>query len=290
MPSLNVRRLCLVASVPVALLFAACGPIDDDDDAAAETSDLSQCTPDSLDLYKDGRLTIATDSPAYDPWFADDDPSNGEGFESAVAYAIADRLGFDEDQVSWIDVPFNSSYQPGSKKFDFDINQISVTEERESAVTFSEPYYAASQGVVTMDDGEFASADSLAELKDAQLGAQVGTTSLAAIDEIDPKDDAQVYDDTNQATKALENGQIDALVADLPSAYYITSAVLDDASIAGQFQPETGESEEFALLFEKGNDLVSCVNAAIDDLDDDGTLDDIEEEWLSQVTDVPKFS
>lgn len=289
MISKNARGMIAFVGVPALLLAVGCGPIDDDDEAAADT-DLSDCTPDALSLYKDGQLTIATDSPAYDPWFADDDPANGKGFESAVAYAIADKLGFDESDVEWTEVPFNSSYQPGSKKFDFDINQISVTDERAEAVTFSDPYYSAAQGVITMEDGEYAGAGSLKELKDAQLGAQVGTTSLAAIDQVAPDDDPQVYDDTNQATKALENGQIDALVADLPSAYYITSAVLDDSKIAGQFQPDTGESEEFALLLEKGNDLAGCLNAAIDDLKDDGTLDGLEDEWLSQVSDVPKLS
>src|SRR5699024_815477 len=231
-----------------------------------------------------------TDAPAYEPWFSGDDPTNGKGFESAVTYAIADRLGFSDDQVTWITVPFNSSYQPGPKKFDFDINQISVTDERAKAVTFSEPYYSAAQAIVTMKDGEYADADSLSALRDARLGAQVGTTSLAAIEQIELANKPRVYDDTNQATKALQNGQVDALVADLPSAYYITAAVVEDSTIVGQFQPETGESEKFALLLEKGNPLVSCLNVAIKDLKDDGTLAEIEDRWLSQVTNVPKLS
>ncbi|UYM07202.1 ABC transporter substrate-binding protein [Solicola gregarius] len=278
-----------------ALLLAgvvACAPEDDssDDTQSKEPAKLSECTPDQLDLYESGTLTVATDTPAYDPWFSDDDPSNGKGYESAVTYAIADRLGFDKSEVTWTSVPFNTSYQPGEKKFDFDINQVSITEKRAQAVTFSEPYYAAAQAVITMDDSEYADIISLDELKDAKVGAQVGTTSLEAIDQIGPDQEPAIYDDTNQATKALEAGQIDALIADLPSGYYITAAVLDGSKLVGQFQPETGETEEFGLLFEKGNSLVSCVNAAIDDLKSDGTLAELEKKWLSETTKVPELS
>lgn len=286
----NARRLGALLSLSALALAAGCAPAEDAGTSKPEKSALSECTPDKLELYKSGTLTIGTDVPAYEPWFKNNDPENGKGFESAVAYAIADKLGFDEGEVVWTKVPFNTSYQPGAKKFDFDLNQISVTEKRAETVTFSEPYYAAAQAVVTMDSGEFAAAESLTDLTDARLGAQVGTTSLAAIDEIGPSQEPRVYDDTNQATKALQNGQIDALVADLPSAFYITAAVLQDSTIAGQFQPETGESEEFALLLEKDNPLVSCTNAAIRSLKDDGTLAEIEDRWLSQVTDVPKLS
>lgn len=270
-------------------LAAGCGsPVEDE--GAGETAAASDCTPDQLDLYADDTLTIGTDSPAYEPWFSDDDPTNGKGYESAVAYAIADELGFGKDQVTWTTVPFNTSYQPGEKAFDFDINQISITKARAKVVTFSEPYYKAAQAVVVMSDGPFADATSFADLKEAQLGAQVGTTSLEAADQIGASAEPRVYDDTNQATKALQNGQIDALVADLPSAYYITAAVLDGSTIAGQFQPETGEQEEFGLLLAKGNPLVTCLNTAITTLTDDGTLDDLQQKWLSQTTDVPELS
>ncbi|KHL17845.1 UNVERIFIED_CONTAM: ABC transporter substrate-binding protein [Mumia flava] len=276
-----------------ALAFAAgCAPADESDDAASDSaSSDADCSVEALPLKNAGRLTIGTDAPAYEPWFVDDDPTNGEGFESAVAYAIADRLGFAEDEVDWVTVPFNTSYQPGAKEFDFDINQISITEKRAKAVTFSEPYYRAAQAVVTLEDSEYADVTSLDELSEAKLGAQVGTTSLEAIDQIAPTQQPGVYDDTSKATQALELGQIDALVMDLPSAFYTVAAVLSEPSvIVGQFQPETGETEEFGLLLEKDNPLVTCLDATIDDLSSDGTLDDIEEQWLSQTTGVPELS
>lgn len=284
-------RTAAVVSVLALAAAVACAPEDDSggDGNAGGTSKLSECKPDSLDLYEDGALTVATDTPAYEPWFSDDDPSNGKGYESAVAYAVADLLGFDQADVTWTSVPFNSSYQPGAKKFDFDINQVSITDKRAQAVTFSHPYYAAAQAIVTMKDSEYAGVTGLADLKSAKLGAQVGTTSLEAVDQIDPDQEPSIYDNTNQATKALQVGQIDALVADLPSAYYITAAVLDDSTLVGQFQPETGQTEEFGLLFEKGNPLVSCVNAAVDELKRDGTLADLEKKWLSQTTGVPEL-
>lgn len=282
------RCLCgLAAGGLVLLLATACGPADND--AAADTITLSDCSPDSLNLYRKGQLTIATDDPAYPPWFVDGDPTNGKGFESAVGYAIAKRLGFDEDQVTWTEVPFNDSYAPGTKKFDFDVNQISITGERAGDVTFTDPYYLASQGVVTRARGKFADATTLEDLRDARLGAQAGSTSLTAVKKIEPAKKPRVFEETSQATTALENGQIDALVADLPSAYYIANTVLDGMTVTGQFQTKSGAAEEFALLLEKGNGLVTCLNAAIADLRDDGTLAKIENRWLSQVPDVPKL-
>ena len=285
-------RAVTFAAVLALMGAVACAPEEDStsDEQSQEQTKLSECTPDQLDLYKSGTLTIGTDTPAYEPWFKGDDPTNGKGYESAVAYAVADRLGFDKGDVTWTSVPFNSSYQPGEKKFDFDINQISITQKRAQAVTFSKPYYSASQAVITMQDSDYADATSLDDLKSAKIGAQVGTTSLEAIDQIGPEQQEAIYDNTNQATKALEAGQIDALIADLPSGYYITAAILDDSKLVGQFQPETGETEEFGLLFEKGNPLVACVDAAIDELDSDGTLAEIEKKWLSETTNVPELS
>ena len=242
-------------------------------------------------MYREGQLTIATDSPAYSPWFVNDDPTNGKGYESAVAYAVADELGFQSGDVEWVTVPFNASYQPGPKDFDFDINQISITPARAERVTFSRGYYSAAQAVVTAADSPFADATSLADLSDARFGVQVGTTSLDAVtNAIAPTQQPMVYDDGNLATKALENGQVDAIVVDLPTAFYITAAVLDDAVIAGQFQPMEGETEQFGLLLEKGNELVTCLNQALDSLEEDGTLARLEKRWLSQVTDVPELS
>lgn len=282
------RILGLTAAAGVLALASACAPADDNDNDSAAAGD-GQCSTDTLALKNDDILTIATDDPAFEPWFADNDPSNGEGFESAVAYAIAEELGFSSDEVEWVVVPFNSSYQPGAKDFDFDINQISITEERKNAVDFSAPYYSAAQAIITLEGSQFADAGSLADFQDARLGAQIGTTSLSAIEQIDPATDPLVYDDTTKAAQALQNDQVDAIVADLPTAFYLTAAEIDGSTIAGQFQPDTGDSEEFGLLLEKGSPLTSCVDAAIDSLSEDGTLAEIEQQWLSESANVPEL-
>jgi polar amino acid transport system substrate-binding protein len=294
------RRLLptLGVATAVALLLASCAPQDDSSGDASDSGgsggsggDAADCAVDSLPLFKPGQLTVGTDDPAYPPWFVDDNPSNGKGYESAVAYAVAEELGFSDKQVEWVTVPFNSSYQPGPKDFDFDINQISITPKRAEQVTFSRGYYSAAQAVITMKDSPYADASSLADLADAKIGAQVGTTSLEAVtSEIQPTEDPAVFDDTNAATKALDNGQVDAIVADLPSAFYITAAVLSGSTILGQFQPPSGETEQFGLLFEQGNPLVECVDQALDTLDEDGTLAQLEQRWLSQTVDVPVLS
>jgi polar amino acid transport system substrate-binding protein len=287
------RRLTLV-SVPLMLAAVACAPADEAADEPTETPSTAQsstgdaCAVDSLDLQTPGVLTIGTDSPAYEPWFKDNDPSNGKGFESAVAYAVADQMGFTEDQVTWVKVPFNSSYAPGQKSFDFDINQISITDKRAQVVDFSDGYYSAAQAVIALKKDPAARATSLEDLRDLQLGAQTGTTSLKAIlDVIKPAKQPLIFDDTNAAKQALLNDQADAILADLPTAFYITAVEIPEGTIVGQFQPTTGEQEQFGMLFEKGSSLVPCVDAALGELKADGTLDAIEKQWLSDVVDVP---
>jgi polar amino acid transport system substrate-binding protein len=219
--------------------------------ASAEVA-LDECSKENLTLVTPGTLTIGTDSPAYPPYFVDDDPSNGQGFESAVAYAVAEGLGFAPNEVTWAVVPFNKSYAPGDKDFDFDINQISITPKRQKAVDFSNGYYTVNQAVVALADSPIANATTLAELQAAKLGAQVGTTSLDFItDVVQPADQPYVYNDTNDAKSALNNGQIDGIVVDLPTAYYITAAEIDGSTIVGQFPAQEG-GEQFGLLFGKG--------------------------------------
>ena len=260
----------------------------DSDGTSAEASSAPDCAMESLPLTQDGTLTIGTDSPAFGPWFVDDDPTNGKGFESAVAYAVAEELGFAKGDVDWVTVRFNNSYKPGPKDFDFDINQISITEDREKVVDFSEGYYSAAQGVIALEDSPVAKAGSVADLADYKLGAQTGTTSLTAIrDVIQPDEDPLVFTDTNAAKQALLNGQVEAILADVPTAYYITAVEIPQAAIVGQFQPETGEQEEFGMLFEKGSELRPCVDEALATLEEDGTLAAIEKKWLSDVVDVP---
>jgi len=302
-----MRRTALTSflAVPLLLVGSACAPADDGDTAtdtessAAPSSDSSEggteaaadpaaCAEGKTQM--DGMLMVGTDSPAYEPWFTDDDPANGKGYESAVAYAVAEQLGFDADAVSWTTVPFNTSYKPGPKDFDFDINQISITPARAEVVDFSDGYYQASQAVIALDDSPAAGATSLADLADLKLGAQTGTTSLTAIrDVIQPTQEPAVFEDTNIAKQQLMSGQVDAILADLPTAFYITAVEIPKASIIGQFQPETGDQEEFGMLFEKGNPLVECVNLALAALEADGTMDDLEQEWLSDTVGVPQL-
>jgi polar amino acid transport system substrate-binding protein len=234
-----------------------------------------------------GTLTVGTDSPAYDPWFRNNDPTNGKGYESAVAYAVAKQMGFAPSAVTWTKVPFNASYAPGPKKFDFDINQISITAGRAKVVDFSNGYYSAAQAIIAVKGSPAASATSLADLKQYKIGAQTGTTSLTAIrDQIQPNSDAVVFKNTNDAKTALANGQVDAIVADLPTAFYLVAAEIDHGTIVGQF-PSAGEPEQFGMLFAKGNPLVSCVNQALAAITSDGSLAAIEKKWLSDTVNVP---
>jgi polar amino acid transport system substrate-binding protein len=282
-------------TVPALLLTVACAPKDEPSSNGSSSSSSGSspsasaqaCTKADLALKSPGKLTIATDSPAYDPWFAKNDPTNGQGYESAVAYAVAGKLGFDRTDVAWVKEPFNNSYAPGPKKFDFDINQISITPERAKVVDFSKGYYSASQAVVALDKKKL-KAGSIADLKGLRLGAQTGTTSLTAIrDDIKPTKQPLVFNNTNTAKQALLNDQVDAIVADLPTAFYITGAEIDNSTIVGQFQQTGGAEEEFGLLFEKGNTLRSCVDQAITALTDDGTLAALQKRWLSETVDVP---
>jgi polar amino acid transport system substrate-binding protein len=287
----RTRLVPLASTVVVLAALAACSPQEEAKDKTGDVaSSADECQTSDLALKKDGVLTIGTDSPAYDPWFANNDPSNGKGFESAVAYAVADQLGFSRDQVKWIKVGFNSLFKPGGTDFDFDINQISISPQRDKVVDFSEGYYSAAQAVIALKGSPAASATSLDDLKGLKLGAQTGTTSLTAIrDVIQPDQDPLVFEDTNVAKQAMENGQVDAILADLPTAFYISAVQIPDSTVVGQFQAEGAKPEEFGLLFEQGSDLLPCVNRALESLKDDGTLDQIEKQWLSDVVNVPEL-
>ncbi|GAB3958935.1 ABC transporter substrate-binding protein [Micromonospora vulcania] len=211
------------------------------------------CRKDSLPTRTPGKLTIATDQPAYEPWFSDDKPDSGEGFEAAVAYAVAEKLGYSRADVTWTRVKFDSAIAPGPKTFDFDINQFSITDERKQAVDFSAPYYLVRQTVIALKSSKIAGKTSLADLRDARLGAQVGTTSYQAItDVIKPATKPQVYNSNDDAKKALQNGQLDGLVVDLPTAFYITGAEITDATIVGQV-PQVGTPEAFGLLLDRNS-------------------------------------
>ena len=224
--------------------------------------------------------------PAFPPYFVDDDPTNGKGFESAVAYAIARELGFEAGEVEWTVVPFNASYRPGPKDFDFDVNQISITPARAKRVDFSEPYYAAPQAVIATKGSPAAGASSLADLQDASIGVQIGTTSLDAVStSIQPSDQPKVFDDSNAVVTALKQGQVDAAVVDLPTALYLTAVEIPGASVVGQFDAPGGD--EWGALLEKDSPLTPCVNEAIETLRSSGELDEITQEWMSESADAP---
>ena len=298
------KLVTLMLVLALAILAAGCGS-DDDEDAgapttAAATTEASAegCAKENLETISDGRLTIGTDNPAFPPWFEGgvpegsdweiNDPATGEGFESAVAYAVAGELGYADDEVEWVVVPFNNSFRPGDKSFDFDINQISVTEERDRAVDFSDSYYDVNQALVGLQGKPIADATSLGDLGDYQLGAQVGTTSLEYIqDVIKPSKEARVYDTSNDVVAALNGSQIDGIVVDLPTAFFLVgSGEVKNGAVIGQF-PSTGGQEHFGMLFEDGNPLRDCVNEALATLKEDGTLEQIQQQWLSDKTSAP---
>ncbi|WP_397203089.1 ABC transporter substrate-binding protein [Nocardioides sp.] len=287
----------LAATAPLAVLLVlgaaltACGaPRDEADDASgtasdtsSETSSADACAKDSLQTLTAGTLTIGTDSPAYEPWFVDDDPTNGQGYESAVAFAIAEQLGYSTDEVTWVTVPFNAVVSPGEKKFDFDVNQVSITEQRRKAVDFSSGYYDVRQTVITNAGSAIDGATSIADLADARLGAQVGTTSYTAITEtIGTSEQPAAFDTNDQAVQSLKNGQIDGIVVDLPTAYYMTAVQLDKGKIVGQLPLPDGDVEQFGAVLDKDSPLTDCVSQAVDALRADGTLDQIASEWLEQ--------
>jgi polar amino acid transport system substrate-binding protein len=300
-----MRRLLLLILLLAALavVAAGCGGEDDDDGGSAagtttaETTSEESCAKDQLDLVSSGKLTIGTDNPAFPPWFDGgtpkgskweiNDPSKGQGFEGAVAYAVAEKMGFARNEVAWVVVPFDQSFKPGPKSFDFDINQISIKPERAKNVDFSEPYYDVNQALVALKDSTLANAKTLADVKDAKLGAQIGTTSLTYIqDEIEPSKDPSVYNTNNDVISALKAKQIDGIVVDLPTAFFVTAVQVPTGTIVGQF-PDAGEQEQFGLVLSKDSPLTACVDEAINALRDDGTLDQIQQEWLADKANAP---
>jgi polar amino acid transport system substrate-binding protein len=236
---------------------------------------------------KEGVLTIATDEPVYGPWFDNNDPSNGKGYEAAVAYAVAKELGYSADKVEWVRVPFNNVVAPGCRNFDFDINEFSITPERAKVIDFSTGYYDVTQAVITVAGSKIANAKTIADLKGAKLGAQVGTTSYATItDVIAPTTEVAVFDTNDVAKQALANGQIDGLVVDLPTAFYITAVDLENGKIVGQFPAKAG-GEQFGLVLSKGSALTEKVSKAVDALRANGTLAKIEAQWLAAGASAP---
>lgn len=280
-----MKKLALPLILLVALAAAGCGSSSDSTDTSATAS---SCKPGQLATKQQGVLTVATDKPAYPPYFEDFEPANGEGFESAVAFAVGKQLGYPKDKVKWTVEAFNSSFAPGPKDFDFDVNQITITPVREKAVDFSAPYYTANQAVVALKDSEAAKATSLADLKDAKLGVQIGTTSLeAAEEEIEPSSRPEVFNTSNDVVQALKNEQIDAVVVDLPTALYLTAVQVPEAAVVGQFSAPGGD--RWGALLEKDSSLTSCVSEAIEALETSGELEKITQRWMSQAAGAPEL-
>jgi polar amino acid transport system substrate-binding protein len=298
-------RKWFLATAALAVLAGSCseelppGTDVSPTESPAEVMTAAACAEShALDFFQEGTLTVGTDVPAFQPWVAGTgaegpwegvpdegtgNPYSGEGYESAVAYAIAEELGFSQDQVAWTVVPFNNSYAPGPKEFDFDINQVSVTPERQDGATFSAGYYDVSQALVANKGTPIADATTIADLKQYQLGVQIGTTSLELITEvIAPDTQPRVFDRSVDVIQALNNGQIDGYVVDAPTAYVnVLIGQAENGVVVGQF-PEQGE--HFGLVFEKDNPLVECVDLAIAALEADGTLPSLQDEWLADLT------
>jgi polar amino acid transport system substrate-binding protein len=291
-----MRRTTLAIVSVLALglaLLAGCGgkksgSSTGESEGEGGTASAAACTPSKMQTHSAGTLTIATDKPAYPPYFEEDEPANGEGFESAVGYAIGKQLGYPKTKVKWTVEPFDSSYAPGPKSFDFDLNEISITPVREKAVDFSVPYYSANQAVVALEGSEAAKAKSLADLQGTKIGVQINTTSLSAVDEeIEPSSKPEVFNSSGDVVTALKNGQVEAVVVDLPTALYLTAAQVENATIVGQFGK--AEGEEWGALLGKGSSLTGCVSGAIEALEESGELEKITQRWMSQAADAPQF-
>jgi polar amino acid transport system substrate-binding protein len=281
----RIVLVCLAALS--ALLVAACGSPKNVSTQSSAAASASTCTPAKLPTHTKGTLTVATDSPAYPPYFEHNKPANGQGFESAVAYAVAAKLGYGRNQVKWVVEPFDASYAPGPKSFDFDINEISITPPRAKVVQFSTPYYTNPQGIIVASDSSYAHATSLAAFQGANIGVQIGTTSLSATTSLIKPDKApQVFNTSNDVVEAFKIGRVNAIVVDLATAFELTSE-LSHSTIAGQFSAPGGDN--WGLLMSKGSPLTSCVDRAVSSLRSDGTLTKLDKRWIAAASSVPEL-
>ena len=279
---LRIGLLCL--ALLAGLSASACGTKTAT--SSITSASASACAKSSLPLHTKGVLTVATDSPAYPPYFEDNKPSNGKGFESAVAYAVASKLGFSPAEVKWTVEPFDSSYAPGPKSFDFDINEISITAPRAKEVDFSSPYYTNPQGIIVASSSPLAHATSLAAFKGANIGVQIGTTSLSAVNsQIKPTNQPQIFNTSNDVVSAFKIHRVTAIVVDLATAFDLTSTELSHTTIAGQFSAPGGD--RWGLLLSKGSGLTPCVDKAVQTLATDGTLDALSHRWIASAASVP---
>jgi polar amino acid transport system substrate-binding protein len=292
-----MRKLLLLLVLAVALgaLAGGCGGSNKSAKEQTTPAGTNACAKGNLKLVNADKLTIATDNPAYPPWYGGtpkapwktSDPRSGQGYESAVAYAVARKLGFAKAEVKWVAVPFEQLIKPGPKSFDFDINQVSYSPQRAKVVDFSKSYYDVNQALVAPKGDPVARAKTVAALKPYKLGVQIGTTSYDYIRKnIKPEKKPLVYGNSNDVVSGLRAKQIDGIVVDFPTAYYISAVQVPNSTIVGRL-PTVGPHEHFGLVFEKGSPLVGCVNQAIDSLRDDGTLSRLEQTWISSKAHAP---
>lgn len=284
-----------VVAAIAALSLSACGSggdakVEGEKEEAQSEATESQNTPeaDALPTLTPGKLTIATGEPAFSPWVENDDPESGEGLEAAVAYAVAEEMGFAAENVVWVRTPFDTVINPGPKDFDMNIQQFSITPERLEAVDFSSPYYVTTQAIVTEEGNAGADATSLEELKDVKFGVAAGSNGAKVIEEnVDPTQEIAVFNSNEDAVAALQSGQIDAVVTDLPTVLYLQAAVLDDGVVVGQFEPLEGDGDEFAFLLPKDSELTPAVTEAVDALEENGTLAELQQKWLADAAGAP---
>jgi polar amino acid transport system substrate-binding protein len=295
-----MRMRAFVMAVAAAVLVAACGSSGGTTASPGGSTAGNPCAKSNLTLVTPGQLTIGTDNPAFDPYFQgptghewkgefNHDPYNDQGFEDATAYAVAQQLGFSKDQVNWVAVPFNNSYKPGPKNFDFYLAQVSYSPRRAKGADLSDSYYDEQEAVVALQGTDISKATSVAALKPFTFGAQIGTTSYDVTNStIAPDSAVQTFNTLNAALQALKNGQIDGLVVDFPTAYYMANIQLDNGTIVG-ILPSTAGKEHFSMVLEQGSSLTQCVNGALSALRADGTLAQIQDRWLNQAAHAPEL-
>lgn len=278
MPRFPARALSIATTIGLAVSLAACAPTGD-----------TPGTSGSEGTIAPGTLTIGTGQPAYYPWVIDDKPESGEGFEAAIAYAVADELGYDKDHVAWVRTTFDQAIAPGPKDFDVNLQQFTINDQRKQAVDFSSPYYETTQAVITVAGSPAENATTIADLKGLLIGAMTGTTSFTAIeDQIAPTTGAQAFNSNDDAKLALQNGIVDAIVVDLPTAFYLTGVELEGGKIIGQLPKADGQTgDQFGLVLEKDSPLTAKVTAAVDTLRANGTLQKIADKWLAEAAEAP---
>ena len=284
--ALPLSRRAALFALGSTVLLGSCTIASD----GKNTPNSASASEGALKTVTPGKLTIATGEPAYSPWVENNDPASGKGFEAAVAYAVAGKLGFANADVVWVRSTFDAAVAPGAKDWDFNLQQFSITEERRNAVDFSSPYYTTAQAVVTLKGSPVSGATTVAELKGALLGAQTGTTSHRMLTEtVAPTTAPSVFNNSQDTVQALKGGQVDAIVVDLPTALYLVASELDDGVVVGQFADTSG-GDQFGLVLPKGSPLTAAVTGAVDALRADGTLDSLTKTWLSETVNVPVLS